>query len=164
MQEGSRKIVKENKNDVKEMLELVNSLGKEEIEFLKKVIEIKEREQKRIDEPLPIRDRGLCRTCVYSEKGCLECELCGLADEHYEGFGWDTETTQRRDSKIMCAYRTGICNYHLEDENKIVYCKDCKYGVRLEEPCENGEEWDCAKERIGTTWSGAECCPCGEKR
>ena len=29
------------KNDVKEMLELVNSLGKDEIEFLKKVIEIK---------------------------------------------------------------------------------------------------------------------------
>lgn len=28
--------------DIKEMLELVNSLGKEEIEFLKKVIEIKE--------------------------------------------------------------------------------------------------------------------------
>lgn len=33
------------KDDLKEMLELVNSLGKEEIEFLKKVIEIKEREQ-----------------------------------------------------------------------------------------------------------------------
>lgn len=39
--------MKENKNDVKEMLELVNSLGKEEIEFLKKVIEIKERELER---------------------------------------------------------------------------------------------------------------------
>ena len=116
---------------------------------------------------VPLAERGICKNCVYHEIGCFECELsCEDALERFKGSGWSEDVIKRSDlSREWCAVKTGICAYYREDESDIVFCKDCKYGVKMDEPDENRLEWNCTKGMIGATWSRiGECCPCGERK
>lgn len=112
-------------------------------------------------------DKGICKNCIFRKIDCMECDLdCDpKATHHYEGWGWTEEAIEKHQNHRMCALEAGTCKYYLEDKTKIIYCKDCKYGVKKQRPDINGLEWDCTRGRIGATWSGeGECCPCGEEK
>ena len=93
-----------------------------------------------------VYEKGICGKCVYSSYP--ECSVDWDASCHKEiseKWGWPIELVKKEDGNhAACAFKTGVCPRFQDDETKIVYCKDCKYGEKIDESeSEYGEVWRC---------------------